>query len=154
MKKIVLALALLVTGLGSLTAQEFNRIPYNPEIKGLVDGWYKFSIEGTSFDVEVSLGRYVKGNISWFDGTTYSGDLSGTNLSGRGTYTWPDGSKYEGTFKKHQMHGKGSYTTVDGQKWSGKWKNNQKNGKGTMFDSEGSITKKGVWQSGELVAEK
>ena len=152
MKKIVLVV-LGIMVYGGLTAQEFNSIPYDPEIKGLSNGWYKFTLEGTTFDVEIALGKYVKGNISWFDGSSYSGDLSGTSFSGRGTYVWPDGSKYEGSFKKHTRHGKGSLTTADGEKWSGKWKNNQKNGKGTIFDSKGMILKKGTWQAGELVAQ-
>jgi len=152
MKKIVLTVALVIMAFSSLAAQEFNRVPYNPEIKGLSEGWYKFTMEGTVFDVEVSLGRYVKGNITWFDGSSYSGDLSGTDLNGKGSYTWPDGSKYEGSFRKHKRHGKGSLTKADGEKWSGKWKNNLKNGKGTIFDSQGAIVKKGVWQAGELVA--
>ena len=152
MKKIVLVLVFGIFASSSLMAQEFNRIPYDSEIKTLTDGWYKFTIEGTTFDVEISLGKYVKGNINWFDGSSYSGDLSGTNLNGKGTYIWPDGTKYEGSFKKHTRHGKGSLTTSEGEKWSGKWKNNQKNGKGTIFDSKGMIVKTGVWQAGELVA--
>ena len=39
----------------------------------------------------------------------------------------------------------------DGTKWSGKWKNNEKNGKGKIFDKEGNLISKGVWENNKLV---
>lgn len=155
MKRNILLSNLLFFGfLLGISAQEFNRIPYDASLKTLSDGWYKFQIEGTSFDVELAGGRYVKGNIKWFDGSEYSGSLAGPNLHGKGTYKWPDGTRYEGAFKKHQRHGKGSLINSDGTKWSGKWKADEKNGKGTIFNAEGAVVQEGVWASDQLVADK
>ncbi|WP_394971805.1 hypothetical protein [uncultured Croceitalea sp.] len=154
MKKIALVLLFAFGTTLSIQAQEFNTIPTSQEFKLLADGWYKFSLEGTSFDVEIKAGKFVKGNIKWFDGATYSGTLAGTELSGKGTYVWKDGSKYEGSFKKHMRHGKGSLTKADGTKWSGKWKENLKNGKGKIFDANGNVLEEGTWASNELVANK
>lgn len=134
-----------------MLSQDFNAIPTDKQISELPDGWYKFKLQGVLFDVELRLGKYVKGNITWFDGSSYSGGLNGTYLSGRGTYTWSNGSQYLGSFKKHQRHGKGTLIAEDGSRWSGKWKNNQKNGKGTTFDSNGATVNSGVWVAGELV---
>ena len=153
MKKIYTLLFSALFAFGA-QAQEFNFIPSSQEIQKLDNGWYKFNLEGTRFDVEIQGGKLLKGNIKWFDGAEYSGDLSGRNFSGKGSYTWPDGSKYEGAFKGHQRYGKGSLTDKDGTKWSGKWKENQKNGKGKIFDANGVAIKEGVWKAGELVSSK
>ena len=154
MKKIFLTLVMGIIVSLNIQAQEFNFIPSSQELNDFADGWYKFDLQGTSFDVEVKAGRLAQGNIKWFDGSSYSGTLAGSELSGKGTYTWPDGSKYEGSLKKHQRHGKGSLIDPTGVKWSGKWKNNQKNGKGKIFNAEGELVKEGVWASNQLVTKK
>ena len=135
----------------SVQAQTIKNIPSSRDIQSLGNGWHKFELQGATFDVELSDGSLVQGNITWLDGTTYSGSLGGAYISGRGTYTWTDGSRYEGSFKKNERHGKGSMIAPDGSKWSGKWKNNKKNGKGKMFDAQGEIVQQGVWENDELV---
>ncbi|MEL6988570.1 MAG: hypothetical protein AAGK97_12165 [Bacteroidota bacterium] len=75
-------------------AQDIKTIPFNNEIRLLPNGWHKFQLQGALFDVEIAEGYYVKGNISWLDGTTYSGSLLGAFISGKGTYVWPDGRRY------------------------------------------------------------
>ncbi len=152
-KSLLFGLAFFGLVLGAF-AQNLNRIPYSSQLSSLENGWYKFEIEGASFDVEMAGGKYVKGNIKWFDGSEYSGSLAGQKIQGKGTYKWPDGSRYEGSFKNHQRHGKGSFIKADGTKWSGKWKANEKNGKGKIFNAEGAVIQEGVWASDELVADK
>ncbi|UOY06682.1 hypothetical protein L0P88_22510 [Muricauda sp. SCSIO 64092] len=151
MKRVFVSLVMTLTLSTGLFSQTFNSIPMNREISQLSNGWYKFKLDGAVFDVEVEFGKYKKGNISWFDGSTYSGDLNGVHISGKGSYTWPDGSQYQGSFRRHQRHGKGSQIAKDGSKWSGKWKNDQKNGKGTTFDTNGAILQYGVWGAGQLL---
>ncbi|MEO0570482.1 MAG: hypothetical protein AAF039_02180 [Bacteroidota bacterium] len=151
MRKIILVFILGLAGSVITFSQDFNAIPTDKQISELPDGWYKFKMQGVVFDVELKQGKYKKGNITWFDGSSYSGDLNGTYLSGRGTYTWSNGSQYLGNFKRHQRHGRGTLVAKDGSKWSGKWKNNQKNGKGTTFDSYGVAINSGVWVGGELI---
>lgn len=154
MKKILFIVGLVVATVFNVQAQEINAVPYSPDIGQLPDGWHKFTLQGTSFDVEVASGNIVKGNVTWFDGSTYSGNLSGSVISGRGTYTWPDGTKYEGSFRNNKRHGKGSMILVDNSKWSGKWKNNRKNGKGKQFDASGTIVQKGVWEADQFIEAK
>jgi len=145
-------IALLFVGLTQ--AQNLKTVPYNSEVRQLNDGWHQFSLQDATLDVEIQGGHYVKGNIVWLDGSTYSGSLSGALISGRGSYTWPDGSKYEGTFRKNNRHGKGSMIAADGSKWSGKWKHNAKNGKGKFFDIQGVVAQKGIWENDVYMGEK
>lgn len=154
MKKMILIVGLLVATVFSVQAQDINAIPYSTDIGQLPDGWHKFTLQGASFDVEVAGGNLVKGNIIWFDGTKYSGNLAGSVISGRGTYTWPDGTRYEGSFRNNSRHGKGSMVQLDNSKWSGKWKNDKKNGKGKQFDASGEIVQQGVWAENEFVGAK
>ncbi|WP_346881826.1 hypothetical protein [uncultured Algibacter sp.] len=153
-KKGILTASFIITTIASITAQNVNIIPSSPHIKQLPNGWHKFAFEGTNFDVEVEEGYLIKGNIVWFDGSKYSGQLSNFSISGRGTYSWVDGRRYEGSFKNNLRHGKGSLIEQDNSKWSGKWKNNKKNGKGTLFDKSGKIVKKGTWKENKYIDTK
>ncbi len=151
MKKYLLTL-LCIAGLAvSTQAQTIKSIPFSKEIRERGNGWHKFQFQGVTYDVEIAAGGLVQGNLTWLDGTTYSGSLGGIHINGKGTYTWADGSRYEGSFRKNQRYGKGSMIAKDGSKWSGKWKNDKKNGKGKMFDAKGELIKTGVWQDDKLV---
>jgi len=151
MKKYILTLLSVLALTISSEAQTIKNIPFSREIQSYGNGWHKFELRDAKFDVEIEAGVLLKGNITWLDGTTYSGNMSGTTIAGRGTYTWTDGSRYEGSFKNNKRHGKGSMIAPDGSKWSGKWKNNKKNGKGKMYDSKGDLVQQGVWENDQLV---
>ncbi|MDY8135302.1 hypothetical protein [Aquimarina sp. 2201CG5-10] len=153
MKKYVILFGLLIMALGQLSAQELNTVPLST-LRLLPDGWHKFTEKGAFLDVEVLGGNLVKGNITWFDKSSYSGSFSGNRISGKGTYTWPNGNRYEGSFRNNQRHGKGSMIHSDGSKWSGKWKLNQKNGKGKKYDNQGVVTEEGVWEQDKYIKAK
>ncbi|MEK6153815.1 hypothetical protein WIW50_11170 [Flavobacteriaceae bacterium 3-367] len=144
--------ACLTLGVLGLHAQDLNTISV-PGIEALANGWYKFVSEGANYDVEITNGGLVKGNIRWFDTHTYSGDLSRNVISGKGTYTWDNGDYYEGAFKNNERSGKGTMHWKNGAKFSGKWKNNKRNGKGTLWEIDGTIVK-GVWEEDVLVKKK
>ncbi len=135
----------------TIHAQQLNNIPQSQDIEKLSDGWYQFTLGNSTFDVEVLGGRLNKGIITWNDGSSYSGQLNGYFISGRGTYIWPNGQRYEGSFKKHKRHGKGSMILADNSKWSGSWKENRKHGKGTIFNTLGEVIKKGKWEQDQLL---
>ena len=151
-KKLILIGLFLVGALG-VKAQELN-YPVSSGINQLPNGWHKFTHAGAYYDVEISQGHLVKGNVVWFDKATYSGSFGSNKISGKGTYTWPNGDRYEGSFKNNLRHGKGTMYWSDGTKYSGKWKNNSRNGKGKSYDSEGNLTQEGVWEADVLVASK
>lgn len=152
MKKIVILFSLLVGAFISAQAQELRTIPTNI-VKVLPDGWHKFQEKGVTFDVEISQGSLVKGNIKWLDNTTYSGSFSNNVIGGRGTYTWPNGDRYEGSFRGNARSGKGTMYWTNGEKYSGKWKNDKKNGKGKMWDTNGTL-EQGLWAENVLVKRK
>lgn len=154
MKRTLFLVVILFGMATAMQAQEIKILPTNLETNALPDGWHKFELQGAIFDVEVLGGNYTKGKVTWFDGTSYSGGLSGAFISGKGTYTWANGSRYEGSFKKGKRHGKGSLILANGQKWSGKWKQNKKHGKGKVYDKEGEIVQQGVWEEDALVSTK
>lgn len=136
----------------SVTAQQINPVP-GSLARTLDNGWYKFEAEGAVLDVEVQSGYIIKGNIKWFNDDSYSGDLAGSQLSGKGTYKWQNGERYEGIFKKNQRHGKGTMFYSNGEKYSGKWKNDQPHGKGKIWKADGSV-EQGVWENGTLKEKK
>lgn len=151
-KSIVLfSLLLLVSYLGF--SQKMHTVDTSAA-KIVGDGWHKFSIKGVKYDVEVKDRIYIKGNIYWQDGTTYSGSLGSKGMHGRGTYTWPNGVRYEGSIKSNLRHGKGTLYLKDGSKFSGKWKQGIKHGKGKVFDSKGNVVKEGIWENGTFVKEE
>lgn len=151
MKKIILTIVFAVAVLSITSAQEIKTLPTNQKTANLPNGWQKFELQGATFDVEVIDGSYTQGNVTWFDGSSYSGSLNGHLVSGRGTYKWTNGVRYEGSFKAGVRHGKGSLILANGQKWSGKWKNDKKNGKGKMFNAKGEILQEGVWENDKFI---
>lgn len=148
MKPLVFLFLLSIT---SLSAQQFNLIE-NPDLSQLADGWYKFVTDNASFDVEVINHTLNQGTITWFDGSTYSGELRGHKLHGKGTYTWANGMMYSGKLKNHMRHGKGTLVLQNKSKWYGKWKENRKHGKGKIFDAKGIVITSGTWELDVLVA--
>ncbi len=149
----IIVIALILGSVFGMQAQKLN-YPASKGLRQLNNGWHKFSVEGAVFDVEVSEGRLVKGNVVWFDNSKYSGSFNNNKISGKGTYTWPNGDRYEGSFKNNQRHGKGTMYWSDGTKHSGKWKNNSRNGKGKSFDPNGNLVNEGVWEGDTLVENK
>lgn len=150
MKKIIF---LFVLGFSFMSyGQRMN--PINTKVTKLIsDGWHQFELNGTTYDVKVLKHRFVRGNIKWLDGATYSGGLSSKGIHGKGTYTWPNGIRYEGSIKNNKKHGWGTLYLNDGKKFNGKWKENRKHGKGKLFDENGNIIKEGVWEEGKLIEE-
>jgi len=144
MWKRIIIIALITVGAIKTQGQNLN-FPIAKDIKLLDDGWHKFSSEGAIFDVEILEGNMVKGKVTWFDKTTYSGTFLRNKIGGRGTYVWPNGDRYEGSFKDNQRHGKGTMYWVDGTKYTGKWKKNIREGKGKSFDIKGNLVQEGIW---------
>jgi len=153
MKKIGILLLLISCVSFYSYAQSMNYIP-TKSVNILPNGWHKFELHSVVYDVEVTDHVLVKGNIKWFDGSTYSGSLGAKGISGRGTYTWPNGERYEGSARNNERHGKGTMYWKDGTKFNGKWKRNKQHGKGKLFDANGTITQSGIWEEGKLIKEK
>lgn len=80
-------------------------------------------------------------------GGVYKGEWKNNQRHGNGRYTWKDGEKYDGSFVDDRREGKGTYTWLSGERYEGIWKNNKREGQGTMFDKDGNINYKGLWEN-------
>lgn len=77
-------------------------------------------------------------NITFIDGTTYSGSCDGTNLTGTGTMKYKNGDKYVGDYKSGLRNGQGVYTWKNGDVYNGTWKEDYMSGKGKYTYKSGS----------------
>lgn len=153
MKKIIFSFIALILVSFVGNSQRLNRVPPSAGID-FPDGWHKFIEQGATFDVEVLGKKLVKGNVTWFDQSKYSGSFVGHTIAGKGTYTWPNGQRYEGSFKSNMKHGWGQMYYIDGSRYNGKWKADKKEGKGKMYDKDGNVTQEGYWSDDEFVGAK
>lgn len=88
-----------------------------------------------------------KGTGIWeSSGGTYKGDWIDNKRHGYGVYIWKDGVRYEGDFRGDKREGKGSYFWTSGERYVGQWKDNKRNGEGILYDKDGNISYKGVWE--------
>ena len=70
-------------------------------------------------------------NLSFPDGTKYSGTMKNGEITGEGTYTFSNGASYTGEVLNGLRHGKGTYKS-QGILFEGQWKNGLKHGKGKI----------------------
>ncbi len=61
---------------------------------------------------------------------TYTGDVTGGELTGKGKITWPDGNEYVGEFFKGKRHGRGKTTYRNQDVYEGFYFEDKKHGKG------------------------
>eukprot|EP00040_Diaphanoeca_grandis_P031933 m.192312 g.192312 ORF g.192312 m.192312 type:complete len:373 (+) comp32460_c0_seq2:531-1649(+) len=92
-------------------------------------------------------GAYV-----WPDGTRYVGDWKDNKRHGKGEIVFSDGKSYSGDYLDGKMDGQGTYKWADGKSYVGEWKNNNKHGKGKLFDIEGNVILKGLWENDSFAA--
>jgi hypothetical protein len=55
----------------------------------------------------LSAAKCRQTEVEYKSGARYSGDVVGTQRSGRGVFTWTDGAHYEGEFANNMRHGTG-----------------------------------------------
>lgn len=80
-------------------------------------------------------------------GTRYIGDIVLDKIpSGKGEATWTDGSTYSGEFFDGMPHGKGTFTYQNGDVYVGEFEYGFRSGKGTMTFSNGD-TYIGDWKA-------
>lgn len=140
----------LLTGITTLSAQKIHEVP-ELDLNKFTDDWYQFDALNVSFDVEIKATKITSGTIVWADGSSYMGTLKHHIITGKGTYVWANGIRYEGRFLNNQRHGRGSLILQDNTKWYGTWKNHQRHGKGKIYDANGALVRKGVWENGREV---
>lgn len=86
----------------------------------------------------------------WKKGGHYSGMWKDNLRHGKGIYYWADGEHYEGEFKADKRDGIGTYTWQNGLYYIGSWKEDKRHGEGVLYEKNGNIRLKGVWNEDQF----
>lgn len=128
----------VVTGTWDKNIQHSETVVYCPsgmQIKG--------------YCIDNRLDRKVQ--MTWPDGSSYTGDLEDRLRHGKGTFTWPDGSSYKGGWVGDNEDGYGELRAPDGSIiFEGIWVGGLKHGAGTSYLENGLIMKCD-YQNGEAI---
>jgi hypothetical protein len=74
-------------------------------------------------------------------------------MHGYGEFNWNDGSSYRGEYLHGRKHGNGIFTFGSKKYYQGEWVNGKQNGRGILFDKDGCILQKGIWEDGIIERE-
>ena len=74
-----------------------------------------------------------------------TGWIYGSDGNGKGKYVWENGDSYVGNYKDGKRNDNGTFTWASGNKYVGEWKDGKLHGQGAMYNSYGTLTKKGKW---------
>lgn len=85
--------------------------------------------------------RHGKGRISYFDGSSYEGDLVLNQRDGQGVETLKSGMVYDGDWVNDVKHGEGTLKYPDGKIIKTFWDNGRKHGDGVVIDPKGNESK-------------
>ena len=85
------------------------------------------------------------------DGTSYTGTLKNSQITGKGKYTFPNGSTYVGEVNNGLRHGHGVFKSNNGIVFEGEWHNGLKHGKGKII--QGNMVLEGTWVKGVISGE-
>lgn len=121
--------------------------------------------------------RHGRGRYKWPHGDVFEGNYVAGKREGFGKYTFKDGevrenkyvdneptnpttvkftsgAKYVGDidFKSLAYEGKGAYTYPDGTKYVGSFRNGKRDGVGVEYDSNGVVTRSGLWSENKFVS--
>ena len=92
---------------------------------------------------------------SYFDKSTYEGNLVNGKCHGKGVYTYPNGDRYEGAFVDGKKTGIGTMYFANGNRYEGEFKDGRFHGKGTFFYVNGNRLEgscvEGNWQGRALL---
>jgi hypothetical protein len=83
-------------------------------------------------------GEIDNAEITFSDGTTYSGTVTLSGLDGNGTMLYVNGDQYKGDFSNDYRSGSGVYKWSTGDAYDGAWENDQMSGTGTYTYADGS----------------
>ncbi|XP_029284233.1 MORN repeat-containing protein 4-like isoform X1 [Cottoperca gobio] len=83
--------------------------------------------------------RHGLGQLTFSDGTCYTGQFENGLFNGCGVLVFPDGSRYEGDFVQGKFQGAGVFTHFDGMKFEGEFRSGCVDGYGllTLLDGGG-----------------
>uniref|UniRef100_UPI001A99B5BD MORN repeat-containing protein 4-like n=1 Tax=Gasterosteus aculeatus aculeatus TaxID=481459 RepID=UPI001A99B5BD len=86
----------------------------------------------------VSAGlRHGLGQLTFSDGTCYTGQFENGLFSGCGALVFADGSRYEGEFVQGKFQGAGVFTRFDGMRFEGEFRSGCVDGYGVLTPLDG-----------------
>ena len=83
-------------------------------------------------------GEIASADISFADGTTYSGKCGEDAIAGAGKMLFANSDSYEGSFSDGKRSGSGVYAWSTGDRYDGSWSDDAMNGSGTYTYADGS----------------
>ncbi|KAK1887115.1 MORN repeat-containing protein 4 [Dissostichus eleginoides] len=97
--------------------------------------------------------RHGLGQLTFSDGTCYTGQFENGLFNGCGTLVFPDESRYEGEFVQGKFQGAGVFTCFDGMRFEGEFKSGCVDGYGilTFLDGVPGGGHEGLFESSQLV---
>lgn len=93
------------------------------------------------------------GYAVWTTGSAYEGRWRDNRRHGPGRHQYPDGAVYEGLYADDLREGQGTYHYKNGQRWEGPWQGNLRHGEGVLYEADGRVRVRGVWERDRLVRE-
>ncbi|KAI3353511.1 hypothetical protein L3Q82_020030 [Scortum barcoo] len=88
--------------------------------------------------IDFSL-RHGLGQLTFSDGTCYTGQFENGLFNGCGVLVFPDGSRYDGEFVQGKFQGVGVFTRFDGMKFEGEFKSGCVDGYGKTSPKENTM---------------
>jgi antitoxin component YwqK of YwqJK toxin-antitoxin module len=122
------------------------------KLKGQKNGTGRFTDdEGNNFEGRWAGDEFVKGKITYHDGSIEEGDFVNGELHGQGK-TYVDGQIFqEGDFKKGVLNGKGkSYHENGAVAEDGEFVDDELNGQGKKYYENGQLWREGEFRGGQL----
>uniref|UniRef100_A0A0F8AML2 MORN repeat-containing protein 4 n=1 Tax=Larimichthys crocea TaxID=215358 RepID=A0A0F8AML2_LARCR len=100
--------------------------------------------------------RHGLGQLTFSDGTCYTGQFENGLFNGCGILVFPDGSRYEGEFVQGKFQGAGIFTRFDGMRFEGEFKSGCVDGYGVLAFPDGGpggggTSHEGLFETNELM---
>ncbi|XP_038568916.1 MORN repeat-containing protein 4-like isoform X1 [Micropterus salmoides] len=99
--------------------------------------------------------RHGLGQLTFSDGTCYTGQFENGLFNGCGVLVFPDGSRYEGEFVQGKFQGAGVFTRFEGMRFEGEFKSGCVDGYGVLTFSDrgpgGGGSHEGLFETNQLV---
>lgn len=93
------------------------------------------------------------GYAVWSTGSSYEGEWRANQRHGEGRHRYPDGARHEGGYVNDAREGRGTYFYRNGQRWEGPWLANLRHGEGVLYEADGRVRVRGIWERDRLVRE-
>ena len=119
-----------ISGAGRYTYSNGSTLTGTFDNKGFITGEFKTNERFYSFSISYEDREPVSVNITLPSGSTFSGSVIDSKISGEGIMEYDDGDIYKGTYKDGKRDGYGNYTWANGAAYSGTWINDTMSGTG------------------------